>query len=342
VHPKQALGLFGDRTLFQSTVQRLAPLLPAERVLVVTVREQLEVLRAQVPEIPEANFIVEPAGKGTAAVVGLAAVLVEERHPGAVLACLPADHFIAEGDRFLGVLRAARALALQGGLVTLGIPPTCAATGYGYIQRGESLGEYEGHAGYRVASFKEKPSRDTAEGYVASGQYAWNSGMFVWRTTAILGEIERQMPALHGVLREISDAPVGAARQDTIARLWQSLKPVTVDYGIMEGARNVAVIPADGLGWIDVGTWERLFDVLTPDAQGNLVLGEGSLLVESNGCLVYRNDPQARDRLVALYGVRDMIVVDAGDVIMMCPRDRAEEIRRLVERVAAEGRRDLL
>jgi mannose-1-phosphate guanylyltransferase len=342
VHPKQALGLFGDRTLFQGTVSRLSPLLPAGRVLVVTVQEQASLLKAQVPTIPEENYIVEPAGRGTAAVVGLAAALLEERHPGAVMACLPADHFIASGDRFLGVLRAAHALALRGGLVTLGITPTYAATGYGYIQRGAKAGTFEGHEAYRVVSFKEKPARELAEKYLAAGKFAWNSGMFVWRTTAILEEIGRQMPDLDRVLKEIVSAPAGAARQDTVARVWQGLAPQTVDYGIMEDARDVSMIPADGLGWVDVGSWERLFEVLKPDAQGNIVLGEGSLLVDSTGCLVYREAPGASRQLVALYGMRDMIVVDSGDVMMVCPREKAEEIRRLVERIAAEGRTDLL
>jgi len=342
VHPKQALRLFGDRTLFQSTLDRLAPLVPAERVLVVTVQEQVALLEAQAPDIPADNFVVEPAGRGTAAVVGLAAVLLEARHPGAVMACLPADHHLTDAERFRALLRAAGSLAKTGCLVTLGIPPSSAATGYGYVQRGQALGEFEGEPAFRVLAFKEKPGQALAEEYLAEGTYAWNSGMFVWRTTSILAEIERQMPELHRVLSEVARAGSAHRRAESVARLWQGLKPQTVDYGIMEGARDVAMIQADRLGWVDVGSWERLFEVLEPDAQGNIVAGKGALLMDSTGCLVYRDAAGGAGRSFAVLGAHDLIVVDAGDVVLICPRERAEEIRRLVERLATEGRQDLL
>ncbi len=271
--PKQMLALLGDATLFQATVARLDGLFPPERTYVVTVTEQAAQLQEQAPGIPRHNYLLEPAPRGTASVVGLAAVALQQQDPNAVMAVLPSDHFVRNVPRFQQLLRAAYHVAQEGYLVTLGITPTYPATGYGYIQRGEPLGTYEGLEAYRVLRFKEKPDRKQAEAMLAQGGHAWNSGMFVWRVDAILAEIARQMPDLHSGLQEIAAVWNTPQRAAVIRRVWLALRTETVDYGIMEGAQKVAVIPAEGVGWSDVGSWESLFDILTPDESGNLTVG---------------------------------------------------------------------
>ena len=340
--PKQALRLFGERTLFQRTVERVLPLIPPERILVVAVEEQAEVLRRQAPALPAESFLYEPSPRGTAAVVGLGAVVLRRRDPQARFACLPADHYIAHEERFRDVLRAAFALAQEGDLVTLGIRPTAPATGFGYIEAGEPRGEYEGWPAFRVQAFKEKPALAEAQRYLAGGRHSWNSGMFVWRAEALLQEIERQMPALHAGLRAVEEALGRPDERAVLEAVWRELKPQTVDYGVMEGARRVAVFAADALGWWDVGSWDALFEMGGLDAAGNLQLAPDVLLHDVRDSLVLRAPEAAGPRLIAALGVHDLIVVDTGDVLLICDRARAQEVRALVERLTDAGRDEFL
>jgi mannose-1-phosphate guanylyltransferase len=334
--PKQSLRLLGDRTLFQMAVDRMRPLLPAERILVVTGADQVALLRRQVPDLPTGSFVIEPAPRGTAAVAGLASLVVEARSPGAVMACLTADHVIAHPERLLAALTAAQALALEGDLVTLGVTPSYAATGYGYIERGEARGAFQGVEAYRVKAFKEKPTSELARAYVADGLHLWNSGMFIWRGDRLRAEIARQMPDLEAGLRAVSASLASSADPETYARAWSALPTQTIDYGIMEHAEGVSVFPADDLGWCDIGSWDRLFEVLPPDGDGNLRLGPGApLLLETHRTLVYG---EAARRLVVTLGVEDLVVVDAGDVLLVCPRSRAEEVRMIVDLLISGGR----
>lgn len=334
--PKQALRLVGDRTLFQMAVDRLDPLFPSERILVITVGEQAEELREQAPQIPAENFIIEPSQRGTASVIGLAAVMLAERHPDPVMACLTADHFIGQTQRFRTLLTAAQILALEGDLVTLGIRPTYPATGYGYIHRGEPRGVFGGCSAYRVKSFEEKPDAERAQAYVSSDEYAWNSGMFVWKTGSILAEIDRQMPELAAGLRQIAGAAQGAARDQATRKLWSVLRSQTIDFGVMEGAGNVSMIAADDLGWWDVGSWDRLFEVLPADSAGNVVKADSAVLRDTRRTLVYQV-PGGEPRLIATLGVEDLVIIDAGDALLVCRREAAEDVRRLVEWLASSG-----
>ena len=334
--PKQALRLIGDRTLFEMTVDRLRPMLPLDRILVVTARSQLAILRKQVPDLAEDAFVIEPEGRGTASAIGLAALVCRSNDPQSVMACLPSDHFIADDERFRSLLRQAAELAAADELVTFGIPPEYAATGYGYIHRGEALGV---SGAFRVLGFREKPEASVAEGYAASGEHYWNSGMFVWRTERILGEIERQMPLLHRCLGEILQLPDRWSSKD-VGRLWAALKPETVDYGIMEHAQRVAVLPAAGLGWKDIGSWDRLREVLPADKEGNLKLAAEALLMECKNALVY----QAGDsrKLIAVLGVRDLVIVDTPDVILVIPAAMSERVRELVRELEKRDMRQYL
>ncbi|RLD06009.1 MAG: mannose-1-phosphate guanyltransferase [Chloroflexi bacterium] len=338
--PKQALKLIGKKTLFQTTVDRLKGFLPPERILVVTIAEQAEMLKAQAPELPEENFLLEPAPRGTASVVGLAATVLHHRDPEAVMALFPAYHFIRNRDLFYHLLRTAVKVAEQGHLVTLGITPTFPATGYGYIQRGERLPESFDYPVYQVKRFKEKPQKEEAYEMSVRGGYSWNSGMFIWRTQVILSEIERQMPKLKSVLDEISAALASPELASVIQTLWLPLASETIDYGIMENAEKVAVLPASGLDWSDVGSWDSLFDVVLPsDKQGNIFLNGEAIAEDTRNTLVYG---EGEKRLIVTIGVDDLVIVDSGDVLLIARREQAQDVRKIVEKFKKENRKDYL
>ena len=340
--PKQSLPLQEGRTLFQLAVRRLLPAFSLNRILVVTVRPLVEQLVEQVPELTEQNFLIEPAPRGTASAIGLAATVLNRRDPQAVMACLPADHLITRPDRFLELLAAAETVALRGELVTLGITPNYPATGYGYIHVGESAGDEADFPVGRVLQFKEKPNRAQAEHYLESGDYYWNSGMFVWTAERILEQIRQLMPELSEGLQRISAALETQTEQETLESAWAGLRSQTIDYGIMERAKGVSVMGADELEWTDVGGWDRFSDLLPADLAGNLVFAKDALLVDTQDSLFYQQHPDQKPRLIAALGLRDLIVIDTPDVLLVCRRERAEEVRQLVEKLAASGRTEYL
>lgn len=326
--PKQLLSLLGKETLFQSTVSRLEKLFPPERILIVTIAELAREMQEQVPLIPAENYLIEPAPRGTASVVGLAAAVLEKRDRQAIMAIQTSDHYIRNHDLFHFLIRTAFEVAKNNYLVTLGIAPTFPSTGYGYIQQGESLdGDYK-YPVYRVKRFKEKPDQDTAQQLLRSGDHSWNSGMFIWRADAILTEIEKQMPDLFKAVKEISSVWDTPRQDDVLRECWKDLKSQTIDYGIMEKAEQVAVLPAGGLGWSDVGSWNSLFEVLLPDMNGNVAAGAQHLALDTHNTLVYSGDDE---RLVVTIGLDDMVVVDAGDVLMICKADQSQKVRDVVE-----------
>lgn len=341
-HPKQLLRLIDERTLFQTSVERLEGLFPPERILVVTVAEQARVFQEQYSRIPAENYVLEPSPRGTASVIGLAAVALQSRDPQAVMAVLTSDHYISNEDRFRSLLRFALQVAIDGYLVTLGIAPSFSSTGYGYIQSGERLmigrnqGDqcladiYPGLDAYKVLGFIEKPDEQKARQMLAAGNHAWNSGMFVWQVDRIMAEFHRQMPDLAVTLDEIGRVWGTKDQQKALDQLWLKIKPQTIDYGIMEGAKDVAVIPAEGLDWSDVGSWDSLFDVLPADENGNILMGERHIGLDSHGSLIYSQDD---DRLIVTIGVDDMVIVDTGDVLLVCRKDQAQRVRQVVKQL---------
>ncbi len=335
--PKQMLDLLGERSLFQIAVDRLEGLFPPERICVATVAEQAAALQAQCPAIPAENYFIEPLPRGTASVVGLAAAALRQRSPDAVMAVLTADHFIANVERFRRVLRAAYHASQDASLVTLGITPTYAATGYGYIEIGELLYTSEDLPVHRALKFKEKPDAKRARAFLSDGRHAWNSGMFVWRVDAILEEIARQMPDLHAGVGRISEAwqTRGAQPRQVVRAVWEELQSQTVDYGIMERARRVVVIPAADLGWSDVGSWDAVFDVLEHDAQGNAVRQARHIGLDTRNTLIF--DATASERLFVTIGVQDLVLVDTGDVVLVCRRDQAQKVREVVRSLKESG-----
>lgn len=334
-HPKQTLQLIGDRSLFQLACDRLQGFLPPEQILVVTTADLAVTLQAQVPNIPADNFLLEPMPRGTASVVGLAAAVLQARCPSARMCVLTADHYIADISRFQSVMQAALTAADQGWLVTLGIPPTFPATGYGYIQRGESLGNFNGQIIHRIQRFKEKPDLETAQSMCASGGYDWNSGMFFWRVDRILVEFARWMPDLSTILAQLTVAWGSPEYNQRLHELWPTIQPQTIDYGIMERAEQTAVVPAQGIGWNDVGSWESLFEALPGDAHGNIILSTANHLeLEDQNSLIYANTP---DRLVVTVGLENMIVVDTPQALLVCPRHDAQKVRQVITLLKQNG-----
>ena len=336
--PKQFADITGHgSTMLQETVERLHPLIPVDRVYVITGERYAALVREQLPQLPAENVLVEPSGRDTAPAIGLALVHLARRDPEAVMAILPADHLIADAAGFRQVLQAAARVAREGYLVTLGIEPHSPHTGYGYIQRGEPLLIAGETTVYTVRRFLEKPDRSMAQRFLEEGGYYWNGGIFVCQLATMRAEIERQLPTLDAVLREISAALGTSEEAAVLARVWPQAPRVSIDYGVMEQARRVAVVPMD-VGWNDVGSWAALHQVLPTDANGNITVGGDHLAVGSHDTVVYGSS----DRLIVTIGVENLIVVDTGDVLLICPRDRAQDVKVVVEQLQRQRREEYL
>jgi mannose-1-phosphate guanylyltransferase len=334
--PKQVLPLMGDQSMFAMAVNRLQPLLLPDDVLVVVGEKQVDLLKAEHTGVPDRNYVIEPAGRGTAPAIALSAIALQRRDPEAIMAVLTADHFIGDEEGFREVLKAACEVAAQDHLVTLGIKPSSPSTGYGYIERGSHLMQANDYLAYKVIAFREKPDVATAKHFVTSGKHSWNSGMFVWKVARFLEELSRTMPEFYQQLMTI-DAALGTADYDRVLReVWQDVKPQTVDYGVMEKARNVAVIPAE-FGWNDVGSWATLLEILDNDAQGNVIRRAGHVGVDTSNTLVF-----GRDRLVATIGLHDMIIIDTGDAVLVCPKDRAQDVKKIVDELKQQEKTQYL
>jgi mannose-1-phosphate guanylyltransferase len=315
--PKQFLPLLpGGRTLLGATVERLAPIAPPERTLVVTAASQVGDVERTAPSVPRANIVIEPEARNTAACIGLGAVEVMRRDPDALIAVVPSDQYVARPKPYAESLARALTACEDGRVVTVGIRPTGPETGFGYIELGaESAGAF------LVERFVEKPDRATAERYVASEKYLWNSGMFFFRAARILELIRRELPALGAILDEVAaDASRAAAR-------YPAAPSISIDYGVMErlGRGEVAVVPGD-FGWSDVGSWAALDGLGAPDANGNVALGD-TVTVDAHANLLYAGD----GRLVAAVGVRDLVIVASDDAVLVLPRERAQDVREIVE-----------
>lgn len=336
--PKQFLDLLGPRTMLQETVERIKPLIPLQRLLIVAGAEHTAEVQAQVPDLPSENIIVEPGPRGTAPCVGLAAIALWQRDRAASMAVFPADHRIADAAGFRQAIARAAQIAQRDYLVTLGITPTRPHTGYGYIQRGASLDQEGNPPAFAVRRFIEKPDEATARQFLASGNYYWNAGIFVWRAATILAEVERLLPRLYAGLQEVGQAWHSPHRAAVLEQTWEQVPRTTIDYGVMEKAARVAVLPVE-IGWDDVGDWATLSALLQADEAGNVVRGSGhSLLPDTANTYVYTSV----GRLVVAIGLQDFVVVDTPDALLVCPKDRAQAVRQVVERLTAEGLQEYL
>ena len=329
--PKQAQKFFGERTLFQVSVERILPIIEPANILVLTSEDHAQLLAKQEEFLRPKNFIIEPFPRGTASAIGLAAIYLSHRDPGSIMACLTADHHITNEQIFRDLLMAAYEAALENQLVTLGIPPETPDPTYGYIHKGAASGQYGGFPANNVRAFREKPDPVLAREYQQSGEYSWNSGMFVWRTERILEEIKRQMPDLFSGLQDIKKALDSEKEREVIQAVWGELENVTIDYGVMERAEGVVVLAADDLGWMDVGDWDRLYKILEKDKDGNVSNAESIFLLDTRGVLISQERQEDTGRLIATLGIDDLVIIDTADVLFICRRGKADQVKRLVD-----------
>lgn len=325
--PKQFLKIINDRSMFQIAIDRLTGIFEIDHIFVVTVASQVEGLHQEYPDLPRENFIIEPLPKGTASVVGLAAAYLMEKDSDAVMAVLTADHIIENVELFHTLLRDGYSHAQKNHLVTLGIEPTYAATGYGYIHTGSGLPDGEG---LRVKQFVEKPNEEKAQEYLKSGEYFWNSGMFIWRTDAIMREFEKQMPVLNTTLVDIYNHIKNGDADSFIPQVWQTIQPQTIDYGIMEHADDVVVLPAKGLGWNDVGCWDSLFEILSSDKNGNISNSDDVIRIDSKNTL-YQSE--INGKLIALIGIEDLVIIDSGKALLICKKGQTQRVKEIVNQI---------
>lgn len=326
--PKQMVPIFNGKTLFEIAVERLDEFFDPKHIFVVTIAEQVKALSQLAPQLPVDNFLIEPMPKGTAAVVAMASACIKKLNPQAVMAVLTADHFIQNVDAFHQSLEDAYHIAKNDVLVTLGIKPTFPATGYGYIENGSKFDNSLNIEAYQVNAFFEKPTENRAKDYLRNERFTWNSGMFIWKVDVILTEIQHHMPGLSDTIQLLT--PLISIDHSTreFIELWSSITPQTIDYGIMEKSDRVVVIPANSLGWNDLGSWDSLFEVLPADRNGNIVINANHVGVQTDGTLVYST---SQKQLVVTSGVKNMIVVVTPETVLVCPRGESQQIKNLVQ-----------
>jgi mannose-1-phosphate guanylyltransferase len=335
--PKHMLTIVSEKPLITECVERFEGTLPPDHVLVVTTAEQAPAIREALPQVPYDNVIVEPVGRDTAACIGYAASIVRHRDPEAVMAVLPSDHVISPVERFVESLISAEEVARrQGGLITFGIRPSFAHTGMGYIHRGEPVETINGFRMFRLRRFREKPNIDLAQQFIATGEHYWNSGIFVWRVADILHEIEEHMPEHHALLSKIEQSMDTEDFQRVVEETYPNFPRISIDFGVMEMARNVFVIEAD-YDWDDVGNWVAIPKHHPVDMHGNTVLAEFQC-VDATDCIVV-GEPR---HLMTAVGVQNLVIVHTADATLVCSRDKCGEVKSLVAKLAEIGRTDVL
>jgi len=334
--PKQLLDIVGSKSILEQTIDRLLPLTDWEHIFVVTEISQVVPVRELLPNLPETRLIVEPLGRNTAPCIGLAALILERIDPAATMAVLPADHYISQIPAFQETLLAAFQTARAGDyLVTLGIRPTFPETGYGYLEKGKKVLKINGQEVWEVKAFHEKPDRPKAEAMLKTGRFFWNSGMFIWTVSAILKQMARLTPAMYGELTKLKKFFEAPGWEEALRAGYEAMENVSIDYAVMEKADQVLMLAGD-FGWNDVGSWDAVYQLEPKDERGNCL--EGPVLVlDSQGCLVH--SPQ---KAVGLIGMKDLVVVDTPDALLICPRDRAQEVKKIVEMLEAQGKLELL
>lgn len=336
--PKQLLPLIDDHSMYQTSIKRIEGIFPPEKIFIVTGENYAKQLQDDVPEIPEENFIIEPYGKNTAPALGLALAYIQTRDPNATVAVLTADHFISNTEKFCRVLETAFEVAQDGKIVTLGISPSYPATGFGYIQQGDPIVTVNDFTIYQSKRFTEKPDIVRATQFLASGEYSWNSGMFIWKIEDAMRDLERHQPAMYALLTYLQNTFDTPDYQDKLVDIWEKMPRLSIDFAIMEKADNIAVIPVD-IGWSDVGSWASLYDILPQDKFGNCIKGDAidnRVILDTQNTLVYS------DRLTVAIGVKDIVVVDTDDVILICHKDRTQDVKEVVNYLKDNGSEEYL
>jgi mannose-1-phosphate guanylyltransferase len=345
--PKQLLNIVGQETMLEQTVARLLPLLPANRIWTVTNAVQAAAVRKQMPAGSRKRVLTEPVGRNTAAAIAFAALHIRHAAGGdALMAVLPADHYIAEAEKYRKIVSAALAVAREPGrMVVLGIPPTRPDTGFGYVERmGEALGAVSFPV-FAVKRFTEKPALELAKEYIASGRYHWNAGMFFWRVSTFLDNLKSFLPKTHDALERLADSIGTRSYERNLRRIYPELENISVDYALLEpatkqsGKPRVFVIPAE-VGWSDIGSWGAVYDLLlesgAADSSGNIFVSPGY------GLDGYGNLISVSGKFTAIVGVRDLVIVETPDALLVVPRERAQDVAKIVKWLEEQRREDLL
>lgn len=333
--PKQLLNLSGKDTMIGETVSRIATVTEENKIYIVTNKDQVPGMEDAVgSRIGSENILSEPAARNTAACVGYAAVTIRKKYGDGIMCISPADHFIKDVNAFTKTLKSACDLAAEKDvLITLGITPTFPSTGYGYIR----FDKNESADAKKVIEFKEKPDEPTAKEYVASGEYAWNSGMFVWKASTVLKEFEKYLPGIYAELIKIEEAIGTPDEKKIIEEIYPTIESISIDYGIMEKSDNVLVIPAE-MGWNDVGSWDNLGVIYDEDTNGNIHNNDAFIDINSTGVITYSKNK----KLIASVGLKDIMIVETDDAILVCDKTCAQDVKKVVDELKEKGKDELL
>jgi mannose-1-phosphate guanylyltransferase len=336
VKPKQYLNLFGSDSLLQSTIKRFSTFTETENIYVVSGKSQAEVLEKQTQMLPKSNLIYEPVGKNTLPCIGLAAMFAERENPHGIMVVTPSDHLIENDELFRDTVLAAVKIAdKRDGIVTIGISPTYPATGYGYVKTAENITGAEKIKQFKVERFVEKPNEPTATEYLKQGGFYWNSGLFVFKISVFLDAVKQYAPELYSDLRKIQSDLRKSTFEATLDKIYRAVESISVDYGIMEHAKNIYLVEGNFV-WNDLGSWESVYLTSNKDENGNAGSGE-SIIIDSKNSYIYSDTG-----MIALVGLDDVIVVQDGDTTLVCKRDKAEEIKKIVDQLKSENKNQYL
>lgn len=334
--PKQLLNVWGSKTMLQESVERISPLVPPERIIVVVGNEHAEKTCQQLPLLLPENVLVEPVGRNTAPCICLAALQIARKNPDAVMAVLAADHFIADAQAFCRCLEAAATIAQQHDcLVTIGVSPDRPETGYGYIQYANIIGQHNGIPVFQVRKFHEKPNREQAKAFLEQGNFLWNSGMFVWKASTILEEVRTFLPDIYNKLLPVQAYWGTPDAQKVLKEAYAAIEGISIDYGVMEKSTRVVTLKGD-FGWNDVGSWSAVYDISPKDNQGNVIRGT-VVTIDAENNLIY-----SPEKLTAVIGLNDIIVVETGDALLVCRKDLAQDVKKVVELLEKQGKKKYL
>lgn len=335
--PKQLINLSGNDIMLNDTILRYESVIPAENTVIVTNKSQVELLNSILLEkVPRVNVLKEPLARNTAACILYAALVIQKKYGDAVMVVLPSDHYFTDVDGFRNTLSKACEVAEETDkLVTIGIKPTFPSTGYGYINFNKQVNIHLPDSTYEVNEFVEKPAFEKAKKYIESGDYLWNSGMFIWKVSVILENFERYLPRLYKSLMQIYDYLGTELEEEYILKVYPLLQSISIDYGVLERSDEVLVVPGD-FGWNDVGSWDALGAIFPPDDNGNIVKAKHEGINTKNS-IVYGND-----RLIATIGIEDLIIADTHDAILICPKSKAQDVKEIVELLKEKGMKEYI
>lgn len=330
--PKQVQPFVDDKTLLQKTYERISKGFKKEDIFIVSLEEQKDSIKEQLSDFPEENMIFEPFRKDTAAAIGLAALKIYKRDPEASLVTINSDHFVKNEEEYLRIIKIAEKVINKypDHTILVGINPSYPETGYGYIKMNAAVDRIENHEIFKAEEFVEKPDLKTAKEYLKKWEYLWNPAIFIWKIDYLLNLFEKYLPDIYKPLKNISDALDSESQREVLQKEFKKIKPISIDYGIMEKLEKMLVIPAD-FGWADIGNWRTVKDVLTNKEKEDLIKGK-NISIDSSGNLIY----SLTGKLTATVGVENMIIIETEDAVLVCPKDRAQEVKKIVEKLQKE------